>query len=65
MPSSETVWPTILSLIVALLYVAVGQAGASSDLATLGPFRLAPMARKTTALSLSLLIAGIGTIQFF
>jgi uncharacterized protein len=63
--SSETVWLAILFALVALLYASVGQAGASGYLAAMGLFGLAPAAMKTTALSLNLLVAGIGTFQFW
>ena len=65
MSSDETVILTILFLLIALLYASVGQAGASGYLAAMGLFGLTPAAMKTTALSLNLLVAGIGTIQFW
>lgn len=63
--SSETAWLAILFLFVAVLYASVGQAGASGYLAAMGLFGLTPAAMKTTALSLNLLVAGIGTLQFW
>jgi uncharacterized protein len=63
--SSETAWLAILFLFVAVLYASVGQAGASGYLAAMGLFGLAPAPMKTTALSLNLLVAGIGTFQFW
>lgn len=63
--SSETAWLAFLFLFVAVLYASVGQAGASGYLAAMGLFGLAPAAMKTTALSLNLLVAGIGTLQFW
>ncbi|MDZ4054217.1 MAG: sulfite exporter TauE/SafE family protein [Phenylobacterium sp.] len=63
--SDETAWLSILFVLIALLYASVGQAGASGYLAAMGLFGLAPAAMKTTALSLNLLVAGIGTIQFW
>ena len=65
MLNSEAAWLSVLFLFVALLYASVGQAGASGYLAAMGLFGLAPAAMKTTALSLNLLVAGIGTIQFW
>lgn len=62
---TDTVLLAILFLFVAVLYASVGQAGASGYLAAMGVFGLAPAAMKTTALSLNLLVAGIGTIQFW
>lgn len=63
--TGETAWLTFLFLLVALLYASVGQAGASGYLAAMGLFQLAPAAMKTTALSLNLLVAAIGTLQFW
>ena len=60
----EAAWLTVIFALVALLYAAVGQAGASGYLAAMGLFGMAPPAMKTTALSLNLLVAGIGTLQF-
>ncbi|KQT95475.1 sulfite exporter TauE/SafE family protein [Rhizobium sp. Leaf453] len=61
----ETIWLAVLFLIVAALYAAVGQAGASGYLAAMGMFGLAPTVMKPTALALNLLVAGIGTFQFW
>jgi uncharacterized membrane protein YfcA len=63
--TDETIWLAVLFLIVALLYASVGQAGASGYLAAMGLFSMTPAAMKTTALALNLLVAGIGTIQFW
>ncbi|WP_204307545.1 hypothetical protein, partial [Klebsiella pneumoniae] len=63
--SSEAAWLAILFLVIALFYASVGQAGASGYLAGMGLFGLAPAAMKTTALSLNVLVAGIGTLQFW
>lgn len=62
--TNETVWLAILFLLVAVLYASVGQAGASGYLAAMGLFGLTPVAMKTTALALNVLVAGIGTLQF-
>ncbi|SEN42456.1 hypothetical protein SAMN04489859_1006152 [Paracoccus alcaliphilus] len=51
-------------LATALIYAAVGQAGASGYIAIMGLAGFAPLAMKTTALSLNLLVAGIGTALF-
>jgi uncharacterized membrane protein YfcA len=61
----DALWLTALFLAVALLYASVGQAGASGYLAAMGLFSITPAAMKTTALALNLLVAGIGTIQFW
>ncbi len=61
----ETAWLTVIFLLVALLYASVGQAGATGYLAAMGLFQLAPATMKTTALSLNLLVAAIGTFQFW
>jgi uncharacterized protein len=63
--SGETAWLTLLFLLVAVLYASVGQAGATGYLAAMGLFALAPATMKTTALALNLLVAGIGTFQFW
>lgn len=61
----ETILLAVLFLIVAALYAAVGQAGASGYLAAMGMFGLAPTVMKPTALALNLLVAGLGTFQFW
>lgn len=63
--TDETIWLAVLFLVVATLYAAVGQAGASGYLAAMGIFGLAPAVMKPTALALNLLVAGIGTVQFW
>jgi len=63
--SYNTTLLSVIFLFVALLYASVGQAGASGYLAAMGLFGLAPATMKTTALSLNLLVAGIGTLQFW
>lgn len=63
--SNETIWLSVIFFLVAMLYAAVGQAGASGYLAAMGLFQFAPEAMKTTALALNLLVASIGTIQFW
>ena len=61
----EAIWLAALFLVVALIYASVGQAGASGYIAVMGLFGMAPVAMKTTALVLNLLVAGIGTLQFW
>lgn len=51
-------------LIIATLYAAVGQAGASGYLAVMGMAGLDPAMMKPTALALNLLVAAIGTARF-
>ncbi|WP_202944157.1 hypothetical protein [Cellvibrio japonicus] len=63
--NDESSWLCLIFFIVALLYAAVGQAGASGYLAAMGLFEFSPDAMKTTALSLNLLVAGIGTLLFW
>lgn len=53
-----------LILVVATLYAAVGQAGASGYLAVMGVVGLEPAVMKPTALILNLLVAAIGTLGF-
>jgi uncharacterized membrane protein YfcA len=64
-PDGEAAWLTIIFLFIALLYASVGQAGATGYLAAMGLFAMAPATMKTTALSLNLLVACIGTFQFW
>lgn len=52
-------------LIIALIYASVGQAGASGFLAIMGLAGLDPSLAKPTALALNILVAGIGTLQFW
>lgn len=52
-------------LITATLYAAVGQAGASGYLAVMALAGLDPAMMKPTALALNILVAGIGTVQFW
>lgn len=61
----EATWLALLFLLVALVYASVGQAGASGYIAVMGLFGMAPKAMKITALVLNLLVATIGTVQFW
>lgn len=61
----ETLGLAVVFLVVALVYASVGQAGASGYIAAMGPLGMAPLTMKTTALALNLLVAGIGTLQFW
>lgn len=63
--SNDDAWLALLFFAIALLYASVGQAGASGYLAAMGFFGLGLAAMKTTALSLNLLVAAIGTFQFW
>ncbi|WP_376967747.1 sulfite exporter TauE/SafE family protein (plasmid) [Azospirillum sp. A26] len=60
----ETVELAGLILIIAVLYAAVGQAGASGYLAVMGMVSLDPAMMKPVALALNLLVAAIGTARF-
>lgn len=51
--------------VVALLYSSVGHAGASGYLAVLALFGVAPEVMKPTALALNILVATIGSFQFW
>lgn len=51
-------------LAIALIYAAVGQAGASGYIAAMALFGFAPPVMKTIALALNLLVAAIGTAYF-
>jgi len=52
-------------LVVAFLYSSVGHAGASGYIAVMSLFSLAPTVIKPTALLLNVLVASIGTYQFW
>lgn len=56
---------TAAILVIALLYSSVGHAGASGYIAVMSLFGLAPEAIKPTALVLNILVAAIGTWQFW
>jgi uncharacterized protein len=58
-------WLALGVFVVALLYSAVGHAGASGYLAVLSLFSVAPEVMKPTALALNILVATIGSVQFF
>lgn len=56
---------TLLIFAGAMLYSSVGHAGASGYLAALALFGVEPAIMKPTALCLNVLVASIGTVQFF
>lgn len=60
----ETIELAGLILVIAALYAAVGQAGASGYLAVMGMVNLDPAVMKPVALTLNLLVAAIGTMRF-
>lgn len=60
----ETVLLGLGFLVIALIYAAVGQAGASGYIAAMALYGFAPLTMKTTALTLNLLVASIGTCLF-
>src|SRR5438045_9571963 len=51
--------------VIALLYSSVGHAGASGYIATMTLFGIAPTVIRPTALVLNILVASIGTFQFW
>lgn len=61
----ETSVLAVLFLVIAVLYAAVGQAGATGYLAAMALFHFAPATMKITALGLNLVVAVIGTFQFW
>lgn len=61
---TEAIWLGGVFLIIALVYAAVGQAGASGYIAAMALWGFAPLVMKTTALALNLLVAAIGTLHF-
>lgn len=56
---------TVGIFVVALLYSSVGHAGASGYIAVMSLLSVAPEAIKPTALTLNILVATIGTLQFW
>jgi len=65
MPVSETLTIAILFFVGAALYASVGHGGASSYLAVMGLFSLAPDVMKPTALALNILVASVATFKFY
>jgi uncharacterized membrane protein YfcA len=63
--TADPVAAGLLFLLVAALYASVGQAGASGYLAVMSVLGMEPAPMKVTALSLNLLVAAIGTLQFW
>jgi len=64
--AASTVVPlALLIFLAALLYAAVGQAGASAYLAVMALFGLSPDVMRPTALSLNILVATIAMIKFY
>lgn len=61
---SEAIWLWAAFLLIALVYAAVGQAGASGYIALMALLDFPPGAMKPTALALNLLVAAIGSFQF-
>ena len=59
-----TSWLTVAFLLIATVYAAVGQAGASGYIAVMGWAGFPPLAMKTSALALNLVVAAIGTAVF-
>src|SRR5436309_15434133 len=51
--------------VIAFLYSSVGHAGASGYIATMTLFGLAPGVIRPTALVLNMLVASVGTVQFW
>src|SRR5215216_5840201 len=68
MTSMDTTHLVLLFLaigVIALLYSSVGHAGASGYIATMTLFGIAPIVVRPTALVLNILVASIGTFQFW
>ncbi|WP_072386937.1 sulfite exporter TauE/SafE family protein [Hyphomicrobium sp. CS1BSMeth3] len=63
--TTESLTLAAILLLVATAYAAVGQAGATGYLAVMGLAGLQPSVMKPTALALNILVAAIGTIQFW
>jgi uncharacterized protein len=65
MPPDQLPWLAAGILLIAFLYSSVGHAGASGYIAVMTLFGLAPEEIKPTALVLNILVASIGTWQFW
>lgn len=65
MTPEQLTFLTAAILVVAFLYSCVGHAGASGYIAVMSLFSLAPAVIKPTALTLNILVASIGTWQFW
>lgn len=65
MTPEQLPWLTLGILVIAFLYSSVGHAGASGYIAVMSLFALAPAVIKPTALVLNILVATIGTWQFY
>src|SRR5712671_6745335 len=65
MPVSETLIIAIPFFVGAALYASFGHGGASSYLAVMGLFSLAPDVMKPTALALNILVATVATVKFY
>ena len=65
MPVFETIVIALLFFAGAALYSSVGHGGASSYLAVMGLFGLAPSVMKPTALTLNILVALVATVNFY
>jgi hypothetical protein len=61
---NSTIALALLIFGIAVLYSAVGQAGASGYIAAMGLFGVAPAVMKPSALILNVLVATVGTIRF-
>lgn len=65
MTPEQLPWMTMGILVIAFLYSSVGHAGASGYIAVMSLFALAPATIKSTALVLNILVATVGTWQFY
>ncbi|PNG25296.1 sulfite exporter TauE/SafE family protein [Methylocella silvestris] len=65
LPFDENLGLGVLILVTATLYASVGQAGATGYLAVMGLAGLDPAVMKPTALALNIVVALIGTAQFW
>jgi uncharacterized membrane protein YfcA len=65
MTPDDLLYMTVCIGVVAFLYSSVGHAGASGYIAVMALFSMAPAAIKPTALILNIMVACIGTVQFW
>jgi uncharacterized membrane protein YfcA len=65
MDPSTLVWIALLMAVAAALYSSVGHGGASAYIAIMALFAVAPETMRPTALTLNLVVAGLGAVRYW
>src|SRR5436305_14796054 len=65
MDSTTILWIALLMGLAAALYSTVGHGGASAYLAIMALFAVAPETMRPTALTLNLVVAGLGAVRYW